>query len=217
MNVVESGRQSLYPIRMKKRAALCLLILFAGGCKQMQPMLSQAGYTHDLGEFKVERVTFVPTTPFSGDGFDRGGFLKIELASSRQLLHEYPTYWLGVASDYCPLTRDHHLIALGALDQGGSFWGNYPPVGKSPDGKYRYQIYVVRAYPPPGKTHDDFGTPRRGPNAQSEYDIVEDKKDLCLQIFGGDHYYVFARSSVIRVKHAAILNAAIKAQGGKEH
>ena len=213
---MESGRQSLYPMRMKKRAALCLLILFAGGCEQMQPMLSQAGYTHDLGAFKVEQVTFVPKMPSSGDGYDGGGFLKLELASSRQLLHEYPTYWLGVSSDYCPSTRDHHLIAFGALDQGGSFWGNDAPVEKSPDGKYRYQIYVARAYPPPGKTHDDYATPRRGPSAQSEYDIVGDEKDLCLQIFGGDHYNVFARSSVIRVNHAAILNAAIKAQSRKE-
>jgi hypothetical protein len=210
--VVENGRQFLYQIQMEKQAALCLLFLLAGGCKQMQPILSQAGYTHSLGEFKVERVTFVQKTPTPGDGYNGGGFLKLELASSRQLLEEYPTYWLGVASDYCPLTDDHHLIALAAFDQDGSYFGKSPPVKQSPDGKYRYQIYLVRAYPPPGKTHNDYGSPRSGPYAQSEYDIVEDEKDLCLQIFGGDHYNVFARSTVIRVNHAAILNAAIKAQ-----
>lgn len=195
-------------MQMKKFFGLCSIVLFVGGCEQMQPMLAQAGYTHDLGNFDVERTAFVPTTPFPGDGYDGGGFLKIELVSSRQLLHEYPTYWLGVASDYCPLSDDHHFIALGALDQGGSFWGNNPPVEQSPDGKYRYQIYVVRAYPPPGKTHDDYGSPRTGPYAQRDYDIIADQKDLCLQIFGGDHYNVFARSSVIRVGYETIASAA---------
>lgn len=197
---------------MNIRVALCSLMLIAAGCEQMQPLLTQAGYTHDLGDFEVEQINFVPKTPFPGDGYDGGGFLRVELVSSRQLTHEYPTYWLGVASDYCPLTDDNHLIALGSLDQGGSFWGKNPPVKQSPDGKYRYQIYVVRSYPPPGKTHDDYGTPRTGPNSQSEYDIVEDEEDLCLQIFGGDHYNVFARSSVIRLNHATILDAAMEAQ-----
>lgn len=175
-------------------------------------MLAHAGYTHDLGEFKVERLAFVRTMPTPGDGYDGGGFLKLELASSRQLLHEYPTFWLGVASDYCPLADDFNLIAFGVLDQGGSFWGNNPPIENSPDGMYRYQVYVVRAYPPPGRTHDDYGYPRTGPNAKSEYDIVKDQKDLCLQVFGGDHYNVFARSSVIKVNHSAILSAATEAR-----
>lgn len=197
---------------MKWRVLLCSLLLFAAGCEQMQPLLSQAGYTHDLGDFKVEKIAFVPKTPLPGDGYDGGGFLKVELISSRQLTHDYPTYWLGVASDYCPIVDDHHLISIGALDQGGSFWGRNPPVKQSPDGKYRYQVYVVRAYPPPGKTHADYGTPRTGPNAQIEYDILENDEDLCLQIFGGDHYNVFARSSVIRVKRADILNAVTEAE-----
>ena len=38
--------------------------------------------------------------------------------------------------------------------------------------------------------------------------IVADKRDLCLQIFGGDHYNVFARSSVIRVPFKGIEKAA---------
>ena len=201
---------------MKCRVLLCLLLLFTAGCEQMQPLLSQAGYTHDLGDFDVERIAFVRKTPLEGDGYDGGGFLKVELVSSRQLKHDYPTYWLGVASDYCPLADDHHLIALGVLDQGGSFWGRNPPVKQSPDGKYRYQVYIVRAYPPPGKTHDDYGTPREGPYAQREYDILADEEDLCLQIFGGDHYNVFARSSVIRVNHTAIKNTAVEATDKNE-
>lgn len=197
---------------MKSRAVLCTLLVFAAGCERMQPMLSHAGFIHDLGDFDVERIGFVPSTPLGGDGYDGGGFLKVELASSRQLTHDYPTYWLGVASDFCPLIHDHHLISFGALDQGGNFWGRNPPIKRSSDGKYRYQVYVVREYPPPGKTHDDYGYPRKGPNAQKEYDILANQGDLCLQIVGGDHYNVFARSSVIRLDRAAIMKAAVEAE-----
>lgn len=182
----------------------------------MQPMLAQAGYTHDLGEFKVERLAIVPSMPGPGDGYDGGGHLMLELASSSQLSNGYPTYWLGVTSDYCPLVDDQKLIALGPFDEDEDRLDEGPPIERSPDGKYRYKVYVVRAYPPPGKSHDDFGSPRTGPYAQAEYDIIKDKKDLCLQMFGGDHYNVFARSSVIRVNHAAILGAVIEAQGTNE-
>lgn len=210
-----SGHQLLYRPVVKQLIACLTAGLLASGCEQMQPMLAQAGYTHDLGEFEVEQIGFVREMPGPGDGFDGGGYLKLELASAHQLPVGYPTYWIGVASDYCPLDDDHKLISFGEFDNGaGGF--RYPsrgqPIEKSEDGAYRYTIYVVRAYPPPGKTHDDYGTPQSGPNARSEYDIIIDENDLCLQVFGGDHYNVFARSSVISVKHEAIRAAAIEAR-----
>ena len=196
------------------RLILCgALALLLSGCEQIQPFLSAAGYTHDLGDFEVERVAFVMEMPGPGEGYDGGGYLKLELASKQQFSLEYPTYWLGVASDYCPLTDDNRLLAFGYFFDGRSLWS---PSGsqaeKSADGMYRYDIYVVRAYPPPGKTHDDYGTPQTGPNRQSEYDIIADQTDLCLQVFGGDHYNVFARSSVIRVRYQDIRRAAIEAR-----
>ena len=177
-------------------------------------MLVEAGFTHDLGKFEVERVSFVDEMPEPGDGYDGGGFLKVELVSRHQIPVGYPVYWVGVASDYCPLVDDFGLISFGKFDVGGGFYRDRSasrPIEKSDDGAYRYVIYVVRAYPPPGKTHDDFGSPRSGPNAKNEYDILSDENDVCLQIFGGDHYYVFARSSVIEIKYDAIRRAAIAA------
>lgn len=179
----------------------------------MQPILAQAGYTHGIGDFEIEQVSFVQEMPGPGDGYDGGGHLKIDLASTTQLSLGYPTYWIGVASDYCPLTDDHSLIALGYYRDGKSL--SDPSGGQSlkpsADGLYHYAVYVVRAYPPPGKTRDDFGGPQTGPYAQKRYDIIDKKKDLCLQFFGGDHYNVFARSSDIRVSHEVITRAAIQA------
>ncbi|WP_435418706.1 hypothetical protein WAB17_03820 [Parerythrobacter aurantius] len=200
---------------MKQIIATITMVLIISGCEEMQPTLAQFGYTHSLGNFAVERVTFVPTMPGPGDGYDGGGYLKVELASAHQLRREYPTYWVGTASDYCPLRDDNMLIAFGDFDKGGSFWDTeVEPADQSPDGKYRYQIYVVRAYPPPGKTHDDYGTPQTGPNAQSEYDLFKDGNDVCLQVYGGDHYNVFARSSVIKVPYETIM--AAKSQADKK-
>ncbi|WP_284126445.1 hypothetical protein [Parerythrobacter aestuarii] len=196
---------------MKRSLAVLPSLLLLFGCKEMQPALAEFGYTHSLGKFEVERVSIVPTMPTPGDGYDGGGWLKVELSSPRQLRKEYPTYWVGAASDYCPLEDDHELIALGVFDKQVGFWDiEVDPIEQSPDGLYRYQIYVVRAYPPPGKTHDDYGTPRTGPYAQREYDLYEDGNDVCLQVFGGDHYHVFARSSVITVPYETIM--AAKAQ-----
>lgn len=199
---------------MRKLIACAVLILLTGGCELVQPLLSRAGYTHDLGDFTLERIEFVEEMPGRGDGYDGGGHLRLELASASELALEYPTYWIGVASDYCPLEDDHKLISIGYFGGGISFWDHSEdePIEKSPDGIYRYDIYVVRSYPPLGKTRDDFAGPQTGPHAQSEYDIVSDQEDLCLQIFGGDHYNVFARSSVIRVEYEAIRSAAIEAQ-----
>ena len=190
------------------------LILLASGCEQLQPMLAQAGYTHDLGEFEIERVSFVQEMPGPGDCYDGGGHLKIDLVSTSQLSLEYPTYWIGVASDYCPLTDDHNLIALGFYGDGESLSDPYggQSLKQSADGLHHYAVYVVRAYPPPGKTRDDFGGPQTGSYAQNQYDIIDEKRDLCLQFFGGDHYNVFARSSGIRVSNEAIRRAAIDAE-----
>ena len=77
----------------------------------MQPMLAQAGYTHNLGDFETEQVSFVQEMQGLAGGYDGGGYLKIDLVSTSQLSLGYPTYWIGVASDYCPLTDDHNLIA----------------------------------------------------------------------------------------------------------
>lgn len=179
----------------------------------MQPMLAHAGYTHNLGDFKTVQVSFVQNLQGPGGGYDGGGYLKIDLASKSQLSLGYPTYWIGVAADYCPLTDDFNLIASGYYGDGRSL--SDPAVGQSlkpsEDGLYHYAVYVVRAYPPPGKTRDDFGGPQTGPSAQNRYDIIDEKKDLCLQFFGGDHYNVFARSSDIKVSHEAIRWAAIEA------
>jgi hypothetical protein len=196
------------------RFVICgAFILLATGCEQMQPMLAEAGYTHNLGYFRTEQVSFVEKMPGAGGGYDGGGYLKIDLASKYQLSLGYPTYWIGVAADYCPLTDDHNLIAFGHYVDGRSL--RDPSVGQSfqpsEDGLYHYVVYIVRAYPPPGKTRDDFGGPQTGPYAQNRYDIIDEKKDLCLQFFGGDHYNVFARSSDIRVSHKAIQQAAIEA------
>ncbi len=199
---------------MKKIIACAALGLLAGSCEQMQPMLAQSGYTHDLGDFDVVGISFIEEMPGPGDGYDGGGYLRLQLATERELSTNYPTHWIGVASDYCPLVDDHNLIAFGTIGEDGLYWDedNLKTVEKSADGTYRYDVYVVRAYPPPGKTRDDFGGPQSGPNVQSEYDIIEAQKDLCLQVFGGDHYNVFARSSVIRVPHEAIRSAAVEAE-----
>ena len=183
----------------------------------MQPMAAQMGFTHNLGNFEVEQVSFVEETPGPGDGYDGGGHLKLSLASTSQLALGYPTHWIGVASDYCPLEDDHNLLAFGYFGDGQSFWDHSEPkpAERSADGLFRYEIYVVRSYPPLGKTRDDFGGPQKGPYAQNEYDIVDDQKDLCLQFFGGDHYHVFARSATIRVEYKAIHKAAIAAQMAK--
>lgn len=211
---VESGHRPRYQTAMKRLFGCGALILLASGCEQLQPMLSQAGYTHDLGDFEIERVSVVQEMPGSGDGYDGGGHLRIDLASTSQLSLGYPTYWIGVASDYCPLTDDHNLIAMGFYGDGKSFRDSSvgQSLKKSADGLYHYAVYVVRAYPPPGKTRDDFGGPQTGPYAQNRYDIVHEKKDLCLQFFGGDHYNVFARSSGIRVSYEAVRRAAIDAK-----
>ena len=77
-----SGRQLLYRLIVKRLIACLTAGLLANGCEQMQPMLAEAGYTHDLGEFEVEQIGFVQEMPGPGDGFDGGGYLKLELASA---------------------------------------------------------------------------------------------------------------------------------------
>ena len=213
---MKSGRQPRYQVPMKRLILCSALALLLGGCEQVRPLLAEAGYAYDLGEFEVERVSFVEKMPGPGDGYDGGGHLKVQLASTQKLSLEYPTYWIGAASDYCPLTDDHKLLAFGYFGDGRSFWdpSGSQTAEKSADGLYRYNIYVVCAYPPPGKTDDDYGTPKTGPYAQSEYDIIADETGLCLQIFGGDHYNVLARSSVIRVSYQAVHRAAVEARMG---
>lgn len=199
---------------MRRLIVCAAFALLAGGCEQAQPWLAQAGYTHNLGDFTVERIEFVEEMPGPGDGYDGGGHLRLELVSASELSLDYPTYWIGVASDYCPINDDHHLLSFLFFDGDRSFWDQSQDaiVEESADGMYRYDIYVVRSYPPVGKTRDDFGGPQTGPNSQGEYDIIDDQRDLCLQIFGGDHYNVFARSSPIRVAHEDIRSAAIEFQ-----
>lgn len=189
-------------------AACSALVLC--GCEELQTILVQAGYVHDLGIFNVEQVEFVPEMPPFGHGWEKANYLQINLSSSHKLSDNYPTYWVGVASDYCPLKDDHKLITLGVTDDLGVSVDKQErePVQKSSDGLFHYQVFVVPAHPMPGKTLDDYAGPQTGPYAQSEYDIVEDGKDLCLQIFGGDHYNVFARSSLIRISFEKIRAAA---------
>lgn len=199
---------------LMRRLIFCAaFVSLASGCEPMQPWLAKAGYTHNLGDFKVEQIDFVEKMPGPGDGYDGGGHLRLKLVSASKLSLDYPTYWIGVASDFCPLNGDNKLISLGFFEDNLSFWDHSrgDPIEKSADGLYRYQIYVVRSYPPIGKTRDDFGGPQAGPYAQAEYDIINNRKDLCLQIYGGDHYNVFARSSLIRVAYEDIRNAAIEA------
>lgn len=169
---------------------------------------------HDLGDFKVERVEFVPEMPPFGHSWERSNYLKIALSSSRKLSDDYPTYWVGVGADFCPLEDDRKLISLGVVDDRGISVDKdeREPVKKFSDGLYHYQVFVVPAHPLPGKDLDDYAFPPQGEYAQQKYNIVENGNDICLQVVGGDHYHVFARSAIIRVDFKAIRIAAEAAE-----
>ena len=179
-----------------KWTSTCLVAgaILMSGCDKVGPMLARHGYIHDLGDYAVRSVKFVPELPPYGHRWGTGRYLKVELASSRQLHNSYPTYWIGIASDYCPMKADDRLMAIGVLDQHGVMIDRYQNkrIQKSETGSYHYHVFV----------------PAEAPPAKPDHDIVIDKRDICLQIFGGDHYNVFARSSVIRIPFKRVERAA---------
>ncbi len=151
--------------------------------------------------------------PF-GHSWERANYLKIALSSSRKLSDDYPTYFVGVVADFCPLKDEQKLISLGVVDDRGISIDEdeREPVKKSSDGLYHYQVFVVPAHPLPGKNLNEYAFPTEGEYAQQQYDIVENGNDICLQILGGDHYHAFARSAIIRVDFNAIKIAAEAAE-----
>lgn len=184
---------------------LALMALPLCSCREIPYWL---GYTNDLGDFVVENVAFVPKPPDSHDDYKDVHFLRIDLASSSILDIGPRTHWIGVASDFCPLRDDHKLIALGPYVEGAdqaTLIRDDTPAIMSADGMFRYHVYLHPEFPIPRVT---YGAPTSGPNAQADYDLISDGRDLCLQIVGGDHYNVFARSSVIEVDAQSIMNAA---------
>lgn len=188
----------------------CLLAVSAlslSGCHALDEFLGSLGFTYDLGDYAVEKVAFVSKPPDFHPDYKDVRFLRVDLVSEYKLSIERPTYWIGVASDFCPLRDDHKLISLGPYVDGAQANERYLDRGSavaSPDGKYRYHIYIHPEFPIPGVK---YGAPTSGPNAQAEYDLLEDGRNLCLQVFGGDHYNVFARSSVIEVHSESIRSA----------
>ena len=177
---------------------LCLVAagaLFLSGCDIIGPKLAELGYTHDLGDYAVDSLEFVPQVPPYGHGWGEGRYLRVELVSSHRLHKGYPTYWIGTASDQCPIKDDFGIFTLGVLDEHDVEVDgpkNDKRVQKSGDGNYHYQVFVIAAAP--------VENPR--------YDIVMDGRDICLQLMGGDHYHIFARSSVIRIPFSSIEKAA---------
>lgn len=136
------------------------------------------------------------------------------MVSSRRFETVPPQYWLSVASDFCPKKDDHKILSSGPHlnDGAASIWEPLNSVAeavptKSPDGNYRYQVFLVPEFPIPNV---EYGAPTTGPNAQFEYDILTDGRDICLQFFGGDHDHVHSRSSTFRVEFEAISEAAVR-------
>lgn len=201
---------------MRRTITFGLVLLcacLAAGCDWIERRAARAGFVQSLGEYEVKGVEFVPEMPPFGHDWEKARYLKVELDSSHRLSIGYPTYWIGSASDYCPLKSDFGLVSLGPIDDRGVQIGRVAGEGsprKSADGRFHYQVFVVPAHPMPGLTYNSGW--KRAP-----YDLISDARDICLQIIGGDHDDVFARSSVIRVSFEQIRKAQQASELGSRH
>lgn len=210
-NWVESGQALTYDGHMPKVRVAFLLALLAlpqFGCDALKDAPYSLGYTGSLGDYVVESVSLVPKPPDFASDYRNVLFLRVDLTSKYRLSIGPRTHWIGVASDFCPLQDDHKLIALGPYVESAheaGIIGEDTLAIKSTDGLFRYHVYLHPEFPIPGVK---YGAPTSGPNAQAEYDLLNDGRNLCLQIFGGDHYNVFARSSVIEIDARSLKNAA---------
>lgn len=199
---------------MGKFRSASLLVLMAGapsvypsGCDSPDDVPYYLGYTDNLGDYTVEKVSLVPKPPGFASGYEDVLFIRVDLASTYRLSIGPRTQWIGVASDFCPVPDNDKLLSSGPYVEGGeeAFTFTGETLEKSPDGLFRYHVYVYPQFPIPGVS---YGAPTSGPNARMKYDLLNDGRNLCLRFHGGDHYDVFARSSVIEVDARLLKNAA---------
>ena len=211
---MESGQALAYDCCMGKFRAAALLVLMAGapsgsqsGCDSLDDVPYYLGYTDNLGDYTVEKVSLVPKPPSFSSGYKDVLFLRVDLASKYRLSIGPRTYWITVASDFCPLPDHDKLLSSGPYVEGGeeAFTFTGETLEKSPDGLFRYHVYVYPQFPIPGVS---YGAPTSGRYARMEYDLLNDGRNLCLRIVGGDNDKVFARSSVIEVDARLLKNAA---------